>query len=139
VACSKNRVARLMRANGIAAKTKMKYTATINSKHNYPVAKNILNQNFTVGRTNKVWVADITYIPTDEGWLYLAAVEDLFNRKIVGWAMYSSMTRQLKLAALRQAVWRYRPSAGLIHHSDRGSQYASHDYQQALITKLLQA
>lgn len=132
VTCGKNRVARLMRENGIAAKTKKKYKATTDSKHNYPVAVNILNQNFTVGRPNQVWVADITYIPTDEGWLYLAAIEDLFHRKIVGWAMDSTMTRRLVLDALKQAVGRHRPSAGLVHHSDRGSQYASHEYQQAL-------
>ena len=132
IACGTNRIARLMRENYIVAKTKRKYRATTNSKHNYPVAENLVQQNFTVSDPNQVWVTDITFIPTDEGWLYLAAIEDLFNRKIVGWAMDSTMTRQLTLAALRQAVQRYRPSAGLIHHSDRGSQYASHDYQQAL-------
>lgn len=132
IACGRNRVARLMRENGIAAKTKRKYKATTNSKHNYPVAENLVNQNFTVNQPNQVWVADITYIATDEGWLYLAAVEDLFQRKIVGWAMDSTMTRQLVLDALKQAVWRYQPLAGLIHHSDRGSQYASHEYQKAL-------
>lgn len=132
ITCGKNRVARLMRDNGIAAKTKRKFKATTNSKHNYPVAANLLNQNFSANRPNKVWVADITYIPTDEGWLYLASIEDLFNRKIVGWSMDKTMTRQLVLDALRQAVRRYRPSVGLIHHSDRGSQYASHEYRQAL-------
>lgn len=132
IACGTNRIARLMRENYIVAKTKRKYRATTNSKHNYPVAENLVQQNFTVSDPNQVWVTDITFIPTDEGWLYLAAIEDLFNRKIVGWAMDSTMTRQLTLAALRQAVQRYRPSAGIIHHSDRGSQYASHDYQQAL-------
>lgn len=132
ITCGKNRVARLMRENNIAAKTKKKYKATTNSKHNYPVADNLLNQNFTSDHPNQVWVADITYIPTDEGWLYLAAIEDLYHRKIVGWSMGSTMTRKLVLDALRQAFWRCRPSAGLIHHSDRGSQYASHEYQRAL-------
>lgn len=132
ISCGRNRVARLMRENGIAAKTKRKYKATTNSKHNYPVAENLVNQSFAASRPNHLWVADITYIPTGEGWLYLAAIEDLFQRKIVGWAMDATMTRQLVLDALRQAVWRYRPPAGLIHHSDRGSQYACHDYQQAL-------
>ena len=132
IVCGKNRVARLMHDNGITGKTKRKYKATTNSKHNYPVAENLINQNFNIDRPNQIWVADITYIPTDEGWLYLAAIEDLFQRKIVGWAMNSTMTRQLTLDALRQAVKRYRPPAGLIHHSDRGSQYASHEYQQAL-------
>ncbi|WP_274428818.1 IS3 family transposase, partial [Desulfolucanica intricata] len=132
ITCGKNRVARLMRDNGIVGKTKRKYKATTNSKHNFPVAENLVNQNFKADRPNKVWVADITYIPTDEGWLYLAAIEDLFQRKIVGWSMDSTMTRQLTLDALRQAVQRYKPSPGLIHHSDRGSQYASYEYQQAL-------
>lgn len=132
ITCGKNRVARLMRENNIVAKTRKKYKATTNSKHNYPVAENLLNQNFTAGSPNQVWVTDITYIPTDEGWLYLAAIEDLYHRKIVGWSMGSTMTRKLVLDALRQAVRRYRPSAGLIHHSDRGSQYASHEYQRAL-------
>lgn len=132
VVCGKNRVARLMQLNGIIAKTKRKYKATTNSKHNYPVTANLLNQTFNASRPNQVWVVDITYIPTDEGWLYLAAIEDLCHRKIVGWSMDCTMTRQLVLDALRQAVWRYRPSTGLIHHSDRGSQYASHEYQQAL-------
>jgi len=132
ITCGKNRLARLMQENGIAAKTKRKYKATTNSKHNYPVAENVVNQNFTVGQPNQVWVADITYIATDEWWLYLAAIKDLFHRKIVGWSMDSTMTRQLVMDALRQAVWRYNPSAGLIHHSDRGSQYASYEYQQAL-------
>lgn len=132
IVCGKNRVARLMHDNGITGKTKRKYKATTNSKHNYPAAENLINQNFNIDRPNQIWVADITYIPTDEGWLYLAAIEDLFQRKIVGWAMNSTMTRQLTLDALRQAVKRYRPPAGLIHHSDRGSQYASHEYQQAL-------
>ena len=134
IICGKHRVARLMQKNGIVAKTKRKFKATTNSKHNFPVAENLVNQNFTVSRPNQVWVADITYIPTDEGWLYLAAVEDLFQRKIVGWAMDSTMTRQLVLDALKQAKMRYRPPAGLIHHSDRGRQYASHEYQQALKT-----
>lgn len=132
VKCSKNRVARLMHKNGIVAKTKRKFKATTNSKHNYPIAPNLVNQNFTVSRPNAVWVADITYIPTDEGWLYLAAIEDLFQRKIVGWAMDRTMTTQLVLNALMQAKMRYRPPTGLIHHSDRGSQYASHDYKRAL-------
>lgn len=132
ISCSKNRVARLMKQAQIMAKTKKKYKATTNSKHNFPVAENILNQNFKVEQPNQVWVADITYIPTGEGWLYLAAVEDLFHRKIVGWAMDSTMTRKLTIDALRQGIQRYRPSKGLLHHSDRGSQYASHDYQQVL-------
>lgn len=132
IKCGRNRVARLMLANSIAAKTKRKCKATTNSRHSYPVADNLVNQNFTVDRPNHIWVADITYIPTDEGWLYLAAILDLFQRKIVGWAMDSTMTRQLELNALTQAVKLYRPPYGLIHHSERGSQYASKEYQRAL-------
>lgn len=132
VKCGRNRVARLMRENGIAAKTRRKYKATTNSKHSYSVADNLIKQNFTTDRPNRIWVADITYIPTDEGWLYLAAILDLFQRKIVGWAMDSTMTRQLALNALSQAVKLCRSPQGLIHHSDRGSQYASKEYQQAL-------
>ena len=132
ISCSKNRVARLMREHGIFAKTKRKYKATTDSRHNHPVADNLVNQCFNVSEKNRVWVADITYIPTDEGWLYLAAIQDLFNRKIVGWAMDRMMSRHLVLKALNQAKGRECPPEGLIHHSDRGSQYASYDYQQAL-------
>jgi len=132
IICGKNRVASLMQKNGIVAKTKRKFKATTNSKHNYPVAQNLVNQNFTVSQPNQIWVADITYIRTDEGWLYLAAIEDLFQRKIVGWAMDRTMTTQLVLNALIQARMRFNPAAGLIHHSDRGSQYASHEYQHVL-------
>lgn len=132
IACSKNRVARLMKENNIKPKTKRKFKATTNSKHNYPVADNILNRNFNPTAPNQAWVADITYIPTDEGWLYLAAVVDLFNRKVVGWAMDSTMTKELVISALKQAIGRYNPPAGIIHHSDRGTQYASYEYQELL-------
>lgn len=130
--CSKNRVARLMRKNGIVAKTKRRFKATTDSKHDFPIATNLLKQNFYTREPNKIWVADITYIPTGEGWLYLAALADLFNREIVGWAMDKTMTRELVLKALKQAIGRKRPPGGLIHHSDQGKQYASFDYQQAL-------
>lgn len=132
ISCSKNRVARLMKENNIRPKTKRKFKATTNSKHNYPVADNILNRNFNPTEPNQAWVADITYIPTDEGWLYLAAVVDLFNRKVVGWAMDSTMTKELVASALKQAIGRHNPSAGIIHHSDRGTQYASYEYQELL-------
>ncbi|MBM7855780.1 transposase InsO family protein [Desulfohalotomaculum tongense] len=99
--CGQNRAARLMRDNGITGKTKRKYKAATNSKHNYPVAENLINQNFNIDRPNQIGAVDITYIPTDEGWLYLAAIEDLFQQRIVGWAMNSTMTRQLTLDALR--------------------------------------
>jgi putative transposase len=130
--CSRNRVARLMSKNGIVAKTKRKFKATTDSKHNFPVAGNLLKQNFNSAKPHQVWVADITYISTGEGWLYLAAIIDLFNREVVGWAMDKTMTRELVLKALKQAVGRKRPLPGLIHHSDQGKQYASFDYQRAL-------
>jgi transposase InsO family protein len=132
IACSKNRVAKLMRENKIIARTKRKFKATTNSKHNYPVADNILKQDFTATKPNQIWVADITYIPTDEGWLYLAAIVDLYQRKVVGWAMDSTMTKQLCIDALKQAIGRQMPQKGLIHHSDRGVQYASKEYQKVL-------
>ena len=132
ISCSKNRVAKLMSENGIVAKTKRRFKATTDSKHAFPVAENILNQKFYAGWPNQIWLADITYIPTGESWLYLAAIIDLFNREVVGWAMDSTMTRKLTLSALRQAINRKRPPGGLIHHSDQGKQYASFDYQQAL-------
>ncbi|NMA52334.1 MAG: IS3 family transposase, partial [Peptococcaceae bacterium] len=109
-----------------------KYKATTNSKHNLPVADNLLHQDFEALNPNEVWVSDISYIATGEGWLYLAAVKDLFNKEVVGTAMGSSMTKELVIKAMQQAVQRHRPKAGLIHHSDRGSQYASHDFQNLL-------
>lgn len=132
IRCSKKRVARLMRQHGLQAKGRRKFKATTNSKHNYPVAANLLNQDFSVQRPNEVWVADITYIATGEGWLYLAAIMDLYSRQIVGWAMDSTMTRQLVIDAFKQAIGRRKPPSGLIHHSDRGSQYASKEYQKLL-------
>lgn len=121
-----------MQANGIRARHKRRYKATTDSKHSFPVAPNVLNRQFRTVRPDQVWVADITYLPTAEGWLYLAAVMDLHTRMIVGWAMDSRMTRDLVINGLRMARFRRKPKAGLIHHSDRGSQYASHDYQAVL-------
>ena len=129
---SKNRIARLMRKNGIRAKTKRKFKATTLSKHNRPVAPNLLDQNFSIDRPNAVWVSDITYVPTGEGWLYLATTLDLFSRKVVGWAMDSHMKTDLVMAALRMAIQRRAIEPGLIHHSDRGVQYASQDFQDLL-------
>ncbi len=129
---SVGRVARLMHANGIRSKTVRKYKATTNSKHNLPVAKNLLKQNFVAGRPNEKWVSDITYIGTDEGWLYLAGVMDLHGRKLVGWSMDSRMKTELASAALKQAIGRTGARAGLMVHSDRGVQYASREYQQLL-------
>ena len=130
--CSKKRVDRLMAKNGIRAKQKRKFVVTTDSKHNLPVADNILNREFNVHEPNTVWTSDITYIPTDEGWLYLAGVLDLCSKTAVGWSMGESMDRRLVIDALTMAYRRRKPCEGLIHHSDRGSQYASEDYRNLL-------
>lgn len=129
-----NRVARLMRKDGLRAKTKRKFKATTDSRHHFPVATNLLNREFTPEEPNQAWASDITYIWTAEGWLYLAVVMDLFSRSIVGWSMSERMTRALVIDAFVMAVKRRNPPLGLLHHSDRGSQYASTDYQ-AILTK----
>jgi transposase InsO family protein len=129
---SLGRVARIMRINGIRSKTVKKYKATTNSKHNYPIAENRLNQCFTAEKSNEKWVSDITYIWTEEGWLYLAGVMDLYGRKLVGWSMDSRMKTELVSSALKQAIGRTGASKGLIIHSDRGVQYASKEYQDLL-------
>jgi transposase InsO family protein len=128
----RKRVARLMRENGIRAKQKKKFKATTDSKHSYPVAPNLLQRNFETDMPNRKWLADITYIHTREGWLYLAAILDLYSKLIVGWSMASRMNKWLVLEALAMAVEHRKPGPGLIHHSDRGSQYACGDYQRAL-------
>ncbi|MGC8487521.1 MAG: IS3 family transposase [Clostridia bacterium] len=125
-------VARLMHAAGIRARVVRRYKATTSSRHTYPVADNVLARQFTATQPHAVWMADITYIATDEGWLYLATLEDLATRQIVGWALEPSMTQALTLAALDRAVARHRPPSGVLHHSDRGSQYAAHAYQARL-------
>ena len=126
------RVERLMREHNIVPKTVKKFKATTNSNHDYPVAPNLLNRNFTVAKPNTAWVCDITYVATGEGWLYLAAVMDLCTGKIVGWAMSERMTANLVCDALKQAVMRQRPPRGVICHSDRGVQYACKDYRRLL-------
>jgi len=128
----RDRIARLRRELGLRCRQKRKFKATTNSKHTFPVAENLLNQTFKASVPNEVWVTDITYIPTGEGWLYLAGVKDLFTCEIVGYAMAERMTQDLPGRALFQAVQQKRPAAGLIHHSDRGSQYCSHDYRKLL-------
>jgi transposase InsO family protein len=128
----RNRVARLMRDNAIRARTKRKFRVTTDSRHDHPVAPNRLDRQFEVAAPNTVWVADISYIPTREGWLYLAVVLDLFSRQVVGWAMDQQMPQELTLAALDMAIQRRRPLPGCMHHSDRGSQYAAGDYQKQL-------
>jgi putative transposase len=132
VSCSKERIERLMRDNGLKAKHAKKFKVTTDSNHNLPVAPNVLSGRFEWERPNQAWVGDITYIPTDEGWLYLAVLIDLFSRRIVGWAMDKRMSRHLALRALHMATQRRRPPKGLIHHTDQGSQYASGDYRKAL-------
>jgi putative transposase len=134
ITVSQRTVTRIMKENGIRSKTVKKYKATTNSKHSLPVQENVMNQEFTASKPNEKWVTDITYIPTVEGWLYLASVMDLYSRKIVGWHMSDRMTKELVLQALKQAHGRQHPDPGLLHHSDRGSQYASHDYQKQLQT-----
>jgi transposase InsO family protein len=130
---SRGRVERLMRRHGLRAMTQRRFrVVTTDSHHRLPIADNLLDQTFLATRPNAVWLADITYIPTDEGWLYLAIVLDLFSRKVVGWAMRDHLRQELTIAALTMAIQRQRPGRGLIHHSDRGSQYAAGDYRKVL-------
>ena len=123
---------RLMRQLGLKVKISRRYKLTTDSPHSFPVAQNLVNRNFEVGSTNVTWTADITYVWTLEGWLYLGVVMDLCSRQIVGWAMDRRMKKKLTLEALAMAYFRRKPAPGLIHHSDRGSQYACHDYQKRL-------
>lgn len=129
---SKERVERLMRENGIRARHKRRYKATTDSKHALPVAPNLLERNFSPTAPNQAWSADLTYVWTDEGWLYLAVVLDLFNREVVGWSIKPRMTADIVIDALTMAWFRRKPAPGLMHHSDRGSQYASHAFQDRL-------
>ena len=134
-ACSENTVAELMREHGIRAKSPKRFVRTTDSNHRLPVAANVLDRDFEPEGPNARWCADITYIPTREGWLYLAVVEDLFSRMIVGWSMDESMESRLVVDALEMALARRRPEAGLLAHSDRGSQYASDHYQRVLASE----
>jgi putative transposase len=128
----RRRTARLMRENGLRARQERRFKCTTDSHHAWPVAPNIIDQDFAAERPNEKWGADISYVWTREGWLYLAVVIDLFARRVVGWAVGDRLHRDLALAALRRALLTRRPLAGLIHHSDRGSQYCSIDYQAEL-------
>jgi transposase InsO family protein len=132
VRAGKERVRKMMKANGLRARGKRKFRATTDSAHNLPVSPNLLERKFDVAEPNRVWTGDITYVWTHEGWLYLAVVIDLHSRRVVGFSMNERMTRQLVIDALRMAWFRRRPVPGLIFHSDRGSQYASGDYQKQL-------
>ena len=132
-ACCVNTVAKLMRNAGVRAKTKKKFKATTNSNHDRPVAANVLNRKFdSPTKPNEVWLSDITYIWTGQGWMYLAVVLDLFSRKVVGWSCADSMTSQLVVDAMQNAIDRERPEGNVLCHSDRGSQYASERYQKLL-------
>ena len=128
----KERVRKLMALHGIRAKTKRKFKATTDSAHRLPVAPNLIARDFSPALPNQVWTTDITYLATEEGWLYLTVMLDLFSRQIVGWSIQPRMTQQLVVDALRMAWFRRRPPAGLIVHSDRGSQYCGHLFQSAL-------
>ena len=122
----------LMKKLGLQVVTPKRFKVTTNSKHNHPVAPNLLDRQFDVARPNTAWVGDITYLWTGEGWLYLAVMLDLFSRRVVGWSMSNRMTTELPLEALRMAWWSRKPGEGLLHHTDRGSQYASKQYQKEL-------
>lgn len=129
----RQRVVRLMAHLGICARPKRQFKVTTDSKHDLPIAENVLNRNFTTTEPDRGWVADITYIPTAQGWLYLAVIIDLFSRRVVGWSMAEHLRTELVLTALEAALGQRLPSSpGLVFHSDRGSQYASGDYQTAL-------
>lgn len=128
----RKRVARLMRTRGLAARRRRRFRVTTQSRHRFPIAPNVLARQFERAAPNQAWVTDITYIPTHEGWLYLAVILDLCSRFAVGWAMSERITDDLTLDALAMALARRRPPQGLVHHSDRGSQYASGDYQRLL-------
>jgi putative transposase len=130
----KDRVQKLMQPHGIQAKGKSRLKVTTDSNHDLPIAPNLLERQFKVAKPDKVWVGDITYIATDEGWLFLAVVIDLFSRQVIGWSLRQDMTRDIVIDALRMAWFKRHPSkqAGLMFHSDRGSQYASKDFRDVL-------
>lgn len=130
----KERVQKLMQLHGIRAKGKRRFKVTTDSNHDLPISPNLLNREFTVAEPDKFWVGDVTYIATDEGWLFLAVVIDLFSRQVVGWSLRHDMTRDIVIDALRMAWFKRHPSkqAGLMFHSDRCSQYASKDFRDVL-------
>ena len=130
--CGKHKAGTLMKLAGVEAKQRKKFKATTDSKHTMPVAPNLLKRQFAVQIRDLVWVGDITYIWTTEGWLYLAVVIDLYSRRVVGWSINKRMTKQLVKDALLMAIWRRKPSPGLIFHSDRGSQYCSREFRKLI-------
>jgi putative transposase len=131
----KKRIERLMRENGLVARHKRRFVRTTDSRHTHPIAPNQLDRDFDPKAANEAWAGDVTYIATGEGWLYLAVLLDLFSRRVVGWATSAVNDRQLALDALGHAVRSRRPAPGLVHHTDRGSPYASDEYRQALIDR----
>lgn len=132
VRCGRKRVARLMRQRGLVAWRRRRFRVTTQSRHAHPVAPNLVQRHFVVAGRDRVWVSDITYVPTREGWLYLAVVLDLHSRRVVGWAAGASLDQELALTALRRALASRRPGPGLVHHSDRGSQYCCGAYRALL-------
>jgi transposase InsO family protein len=132
VRVGRKRVERLMRAEGLAARRKRRFRKTTDSAHAQPIAPNVLERDFETSAPNEAWVTDVTYVWTDEGWLYVAAIIDLYARRVVGWATSDSNDTKLALAALAMATSRRKPPRGLVHHSDRGSPYASDEYRRAL-------
>ena len=130
--CDKKRIARLMQSEGIKAKTVKRFKRTTNSNHKWKIEANILNQNFNIGKPNRVWVSDITYIRTREGWLYLAAILDLYSRRVIGWKVDKELRSKLVTGALRRAVEERVDTSGIIFHSDRGVQYASSEIKEML-------
>ena len=130
--CGRYKAGTLMKLANVAAKQKKKFKVTTDSKHNLPIAPNLLNRQFEVKEADRFYVSDITYIWTQEGWLYLAVVIDLFSRQVVGWSLNRRMTTTLIMDALCMAIWRRQPARGLLFHSDRGSQYCSHAFQKML-------
>ena len=132
IPCGEKRVGRLMSEEGLKVVQKRRHRGTTNSKHKRPAAPNILGRHFTAATPNQIWLGDLSYVPTEQGWLYLAVVLDLYARRIVGWAMETHLGDVLARKALRMALWRRRPAPALLHHSDRGIQYASTSYRRLL-------
>lgn len=132
IACCKETVRRIMRQIGLYSRVKRKFVHTTDSNHDMPIAQNILDRNFKADAVNQKWAADITYIATEEGWLYLSAVMDLYSRRIIGWSMSRNIDAELVTDALKMAISHRKPDGGLIHHSDRGSQYACNSFQDLL-------
>ena len=132
LSCSRNRIARIMQKNNIRSKTKKRFKITTKSKHNYPIAQNIINQDFTAKKLNEKWLSDITYIQTVGGWLYFSAIMGLYSRKIVGWSLGERLTREITIKALNNALTTRRVRNGLVIHSDRGVQYSCYDYTKLI-------